>query len=118
MAKGYEINVGDLAKITGATRSATVRGLVLAAEHVLGEARKIVPHEEGTLERSGTASLDEAALAAAISFDTPYAVRQHEDMSLKHDDGRTAKYLEGPLTAEAATVRELIAAEIRKGLAT
>lgn len=89
------------------------RGLALAAEHILGEARKRVPIEEGTLERSGAASVDENDLRAAVSFDTPYAVKQHEDMHLHHDSGRSAKYLEIPMTTEAAAVKQIIADAIK-----
>ncbi|MDW4905093.1 hypothetical protein RB628_06960 [Streptomyces sp. ADMS] len=98
------------------TRRGAVRGLRLAAEHVLERARARVPIEEGTLERSGVASVDETSLTAGVSFDQPYAVRQHEDMALRHDDGRTAKYLEGPLQEEAGTVEEIIAAQVRRSL--
>ncbi|GAA0638251.1 hypothetical protein GCM10010174_70130 [Kutzneria viridogrisea] len=105
---------GDIA--SKAAREAAVKGLALAAEHVLQVSRTEVPLEEGTLERSGVASVDEANLRAAISYDTPYAVRQHEDMSLRHDEGRKAKYLEGPLHSEAETVQEIVAAQIRRAL--
>lgn len=98
------------------TREGAARGLRLAAEHVLEQARARVPIEEGTLERSGVASVDEQALTAAVSFDQPYAVRQHEDMSLRHDNGRTAKYLERPLAEEAGTVAEIIAAQVRRSM--
>lgn len=118
MPQSYRLDVGDLEKLVGAARTGAARGLALAAEHVLGEARKIVPHEEGTLERSGTASVDPDKLTAAVSFDTPYAVRQHEDLSLKHNAGRRAKYLEGPLTESTAITRAIVAAEIRRELGT
>ncbi len=89
------------------------RGLALAAEHVYGVAQSLAPIEEGTLERSGGPSTDDANLRAAVTFDTPYAVRQHEDMSLSHDAGRQAKYLEAAFTSEADAVRKIIAAAIR-----
>ncbi|GAA3237291.1 hypothetical protein [Streptomyces lavendulae] len=98
------------------TREGAARGLRLAAEHILENARARVPIEEGTLERSGVASVDEQTLTAAVSFDQPYAVRQHEDMSLRHDAGRTAKYLEAPMTEQAGTVAEIIAAQVRRSL--
>jgi hypothetical protein len=75
-----------------------------------------VPIEEGTLERSGVVSVDEASAEAAVSFDQPYAVRQHEEMDLRHDAGRTAKYLETPLREEADTINAIIAAEVRRAL--
>src|SRR5262249_2493836 len=74
-------------------RDGLVKGLGLAAEHLLTESRKVVPLEEGTLERSGVASVDEVELQAAVSYDTVYAVRQHEELDWKHAPGRTAKYL-------------------------
>lgn len=85
------------------------KGLVLGAEHVLGESNKRVPHEEGTLENSGSVSYEGGKLRAAVSYDTPYAAVQHEDMTLRHDKGREAKYLENALNAEKDTVGEIIA---------
>lgn len=84
------------------------RGLALAAEHLLGVANEKVPIEEATLLRSGTVSTDPENFIAAISYDTPYAARQHEDMHNRHDDGRTAKWLENAMNAEVATSAEII----------
>lgn len=98
------------------TRSGAARGLRLAAEHVLTESRKVVPIEEATLERSGVATVDESSLTAAVSYDTPYAVRQHEELTYRHDTGRTAKYLERPMTEEAETVTAIIATQVRTSL--
>jgi len=81
-----------------------------------GRERKRVPIEEATLERSGVATVDEGELTAAVSYDTPYAVRQHEELTYRHDAGRTAKYLEGPLTEQAAAVAAIIAAQLRRSL--
>ena len=105
---------GDAVKV--AERLAAARGLMLAAEHVLTEANKVVPIEESTLLRSGTTSMDPVRLRSAVSYDTPYAVRQHEEMSYNHDAGRQAKYLETPLNAERGAVNALIAREIKKSL--
>lgn len=102
--------------ILAATRQGAAHGLRLAAEHVLAESRRRVPIEEATLERSGTATVDESTLTAAVSYDTPYAVRQHEELNYRHDAGRTAKYLELPLAEEADTVGEIIAAQVRRAL--
>ncbi|WP_329422976.1 hypothetical protein [Streptomyces sp. NBC_01268] len=104
------------AAILAAERAGALLGLRLGAEHLLGEARRVVPIEEATLERSGVASVDEATLTAGVSFDTPYAVRQHEDMDLRHDAGRTAKYLERPLVEQAGPINEIIAAQVRRAL--
>jgi hypothetical protein len=97
-------------------RAAAGRGLAKGVEHVLTESRKVVPIEEGTLERSGVATVDEANLRGAVSYDTPYAVRQHEDLTLRHAEGRKAKYLEDPLNEEAPVVLQLVRAEMRRAL--
>lgn len=106
----------NTAAIIKAQRKGAVQGLKKGTEHLLQKSRELVPHEEGTLERSGTTSVDEANLRAAVSYDTPYAIKQHEDLTLKHDEGRQAKYLEQPMATEAGVVGEIIAAEIRREL--
>lgn len=106
----------NLGAILAKERAGALKGLKVAAEHLLQKSRELVPHEEGTLERSGTVTVDEANLRAAVSYDTPYAVRQHEELDWKHDEGRQAKYLEDPMNSEQATMRELIAAELRREL--
>ena len=98
--------------------AAGVSGLTKAAEHLLQVSNTLVPIEEGTLERSGVASVDEDSLKAAVSYDTVYAVNQHESMDFGHDNGRCAKYLEVALTGEAQTIEEIIANEIRAVLGT
>lgn len=93
---------------------ASAEGLTLAAEHLLQVSRTEVPIDEATLERSGVASVDENDLIAAVSYDTPYAVRQHEEMTWRHAEGRKAKYLEDPMHAERETMLALIAAPLRE----
>lgn len=99
-----------------AVKMGATAGLGLAAEHVLQVSNTHVPIEEGTLERSGATSVDAGAGTAAISYDTPYAAVQHEDLTFHHDAGRHAKFLETAGNTERAQVRELIAASIRKQL--
>ncbi|MGW6498549.1 hypothetical protein [Nonomuraea angiospora] len=106
----------DVGPIDKAMEAGAVKGLKVAMEHLLQKSREEVPHEEGTLERSGTPSIDEANLIGAVSYDTPYAIIQHEDLTFRHDEGRKAKYLEDPFDAEQQTMQELIAAQIRRSL--
>lgn len=94
------------------------KGLRAAAEHLLAESQRLVPIEEATLERSGVASVDEAKGQAAVSYDTVYAVRQHEELTWRHDPGRSAKYLEIPFNTERKVMQEIIAAQIRRSLRT
>lgn len=94
--------------------SATMLGLGKWAELVLQQARVDVPLDEGPLERSGIASIDPHLLAAAVSFDTPYAVEQHENLQYHHPGGRKAKYLETHWLASQHWALSLIAKELRK----
>ena len=103
----------NLTRAAKKKRDAAGQGLLLAAEHVLQVSRTRVPIEEGTLERSGTTSVDRDNLVAHISYDTPYAVRQHEDMTYRHDAGRQAKFLESALTGERDAIRKIIADTVK-----
>lgn len=87
----------SLDRLAQATRAQVEGGLQLAAEHVLARATELVPIEEGTLQRSGTVSIDAMGTTAAVSYDTPYAARQHEELTWHHKDGRQAKFLEAPM---------------------
>ncbi|MEX2984575.1 hypothetical protein [Streptomyces sp. C36] len=104
------------AAATELMRRAAARGLLLGAEHVLAASRQRVPINEGTLERSGAASVDEQSMTAAVSYDTTYAVRVHEDMNARHSPGRSAKYLESVLPEVSGEVQALIAAQVRRAL--
>ena len=87
----------SLDRLAADTRGQVEGGLQLAAEHILAQATELVPIEGGTLQRSGTVSIVAAGQTAAVSYDTPYAVRQHEEINWKHDPGRRAKFLEAPM---------------------
>lgn len=106
----------DGAPASRAIRDAAAHGLYLAAEHVLTESTAVVPLDEGPLQNSGTASVDEPSLTAAIAYDTPYSVRQHEELDYRHAPGRQAKYLEGPLNAAVGEVAAIIAAQLRRAM--
>ena len=104
-------------EVTAAERAAAERGLYLWAEEVLTEANGIVPLLEGTLMRSGVALPPEAGvLVAAVSYDTPYAVAQHEGLDFQHPNGRQAKYLETPLNASAPVGLAIVQREIKGSL--
>lgn len=89
-------------------------GLQDAADHLLGASQDLVPIEEATLERSGRAEVRKGR--GIVSYDTPYAVRQHEDLHLAHDPGRQAKYLEQPATTEQDTLVKLMAGPVDRAL--
>lgn len=112
----------NLGQLNQRAHAGAVRGLTMAAEHVLGESRAVVPIEEGTLERSGRVDVDAANLVAVVSYGGDdeqlgiVAIVQHEKLDNRHAPGRLPKYLEGPLNASADVVADIIAAQVRRAL--
>lgn len=103
-------------EVEAALTGATFDGLELAGEHLLQVSSGLAPHEEGDLERSGDIDTDEDEMQVSVYFDRSYAVRQHEDMTYRHDEGRQAKYLEHPMHEEADTMLAIIAEAARDPL--
>ena len=93
------------------------RGLAAlkAAKALLDKANETVPERDGDLMRSGTASVDMATGKAAVSYDTPYAKRQHEDLTLHHTTGR-AKWLQRAQDEQAVPLIAGMGAEIAEEL--
>lgn len=90
------------------------RGLKLGGEVILATSNRKVPHETGDLMRSGEVTVEPGTVC--VSYDRPYAVRQHEDMTAKHDSGREAKYLENAVYMESDTVLALVARHAGEGM--
>lgn len=89
---------------------------VEAAGELLGdEAVQRTPKETGTLQGSMKVTTDGQA-TAAVSFNTPYAARQHEEIGWNHPGGGEAKYLENAMSAAADRMQAAIAKEIGKVL--
>lgn len=80
--------------------SVVKRALQGAGEVILEESNRTVPLLEGPLMASGVVDAD--ARSATVSYDTPYAVVQHEDMTFTHAPGRRAKFLQLAVQEHAA----------------
>lgn len=115
MAQNFRLRFNGSAA-TRQMREGAARGLLLGAEHVLQLSNEVVPLDESELQRSGTASVDSPSLTAMVSYDTPYAVAQHERMDYRHAPGRSAKYLEHSLNAAREDVAAIIAAQVRRAM--
>jgi len=121
---------------------AALKALRTGAEAILTEAINEAPIETGTLRRSGTvtvgalpdgAQVYEAAesgsnmkdafpgpegkeKAVYISFSTPYARRQHEELGYNHPLGGKAKYLEDPFNRNKEKVLQYAEKQVKKTL--
>jgi hypothetical protein len=100
---------------TSRGRAQASAGLQRALEHTLGVSKRLVPLEEGTLERSGRVNMF-GQLEGQITYDTVYAVRQHEELTWKHLPGRQAKYLEQPMNTERDVMLRLMAVPLSRWL--
>ena len=96
------------------------RGLIAAGALVLNASNQRVPHEEGDFERTGRVTVDEEGNVAAVSYkDVRYpdeAARLHEDLSMHHDEGRSAKFLEKAFTQTADGVRTILGDHISSAM--
>lgn len=104
--------------VKAAARRGEVKGLGTAAEYVLEQSNRKIPNEEGALERSGTTSVDAPKLQAAVSYDTPYAVAQHERLDYIHKGKGEAKFLENARNAARPQILRIIRDAIRRELRT
>lgn len=98
----------------GRGRRAAEEGLQKALEHLLTEANKLVPLDEGTLERSGR--VVRTGMNGMVTYDTVYARRQHEELTWKHLPGRSAKYLEIPFNRDKDIMLRLMQVSLRRWL--
>lgn len=89
---------------------------VRASAHFLrGEAIKKTPVETGILR--GTAKVsDNDDDEAAVSYNTPYAARQHEELGYAHLSGGQAKFLESAALDNQKELQQIAAEQIRKSL--
>lgn len=93
-----------------AITEAAQTGIYEAAEALLDQAIEKTPVQDGILRASGRATQE--GLQAAVSFNTPYAVRQHEELGYQHPNGGQAKYLEVPANSFGPTMEDIVAQAI------
>ena len=92
---------------------AALKGQKILAQNILGESKKLCPVKSGTLRRSGDIKTE--GNITTIFYNTPYALKQHEDASLKHTEGE-AKYLERPFNEKAGKLESYIQTEVYKAM--
>lgn len=97
-------------------RQAATRALGDAAEFLLQEANKTVPHDEGHLQRSGLVSISQTEAVAHVSYDTPYARRLHEHPEYNFQKGRRGKWLESTINEQSDKVVDYLKRELGRVL--
>ena len=99
----------DKALIERCVRSGGRKGTFAMLDHIASVSKDQVPLDMGPLKNSCTVEVSEDGSSGTISYDTPYAVAQHENTGFTHQRGRKAKYLEDPVN-DRAVQQEALAA--------
>ncbi|MDF3280484.1 hypothetical protein [Gordonia sp. N1V] len=96
------------------TETDAERALLAGAEVLLDESNRNVPLETGTLERSGNTAA--SGYDAAVGYNTPYAVRQHEEVGYTHKGKGEAKFLENAMHNHRDAILGAISDTLRQAL--
>lgn len=97
MSKKAQITINiDSSKIKAITKSGSKRATWMALDHLATVSKQQVPLDQGPLMNSCYVDVNDDGSEGTVSYDTPYAVVQHEELGFNHQRGRKAKYLEDP----------------------
>lgn len=79
------------------------------AEFLLRASNRTIPTNPGlALERSGKVTTDDRTSTSAVSYDTDYAVLQHERQDWHHEAGERAKFLEQAMTESRPEIARVV----------
>jgi hypothetical protein len=103
-----------LRAVDQASDAAMVEAVRDVCEDLLSESRDEVPYDQGDLSNSGKVTVAAGGndVEGAVSYDTPYAVIQHEATDFAHQDGRKAHYLGDPFRANSERYLHYLAGKI------
>ncbi len=115
----------DFGKVRTRFHEHAMDALMEGAQVVLDRSSELVP-VQGEPDTDGGVTLAESGhvskvsegrpLVAAVSYEGPYAIYQHEGFEFKHPTGGQAKYLETALNESTGTATEKIGDALRRGV--
>lgn len=107
MAKYYNVNwFGD--DVKKKVMTANEKAITLGLEFIKQESVKVAPKDTGMMEKSAQVKIAADGKTGYVSYDTPYAIKQHEELDYRHAEGRIAKYLELPLQQNSKKALEIM----------
>lgn len=110
-----------LDKRMGVLKPRLARELYREANDIMSDSKEIVPVDTGVLRNSGVVLepvIDDSGVYVEFGYGgaaKAYAARQHEDLTLKHKEGKSAKFLEIPMLARLKGMSKRIIDGIRRG---
>lgn len=110
------MSLEELDEIEEQIMAAFAQGGNEAMEDLKSLSQDEAPYDQGDLSRSATVSqeITDKQWRGAVTYDTEYAARQHEERDWKHQDGKKAGYLGDPMRANAQRYHEHIGEAIKK----
>ena len=97
MSKGMKIKVNlDKALIKNTVKRGSKRATWMGLDHLATVSKQQVPLDQGPLKNSCYVDVNDDGSQGTVSYDTPYAIPQHEKTWFQHQRGRKAKCLEDP----------------------
>ena len=102
-------------KITAKLKTAGRRGTRAAGNRLKALAVPLTPLDRGPLRKAYSVKGVNQEPVALVIVDSPYAVRQHEELDYNHTNGQ-AKYLEQPLTDNRNELMGIIAQHMREAI--
>jgi hypothetical protein len=106
----------DTGRVTRQARRAVALGLNKWLDKVAAQSQREVPKD--TLDLRDSMVLVRATAqqpTVAIGYDTPYALRQHEELSYQHPTpGTKAKYVEDPIADWRPKIGAFLAREAQR----
>lgn len=113
-------------RVTAAVARGGAAGVNAALQYLKSRAVPLAPLDQGPLRESATIQPATAervmvgggvdSVEGALIFDTPYAARQHEELSYQHTDGQ-AHYVTDPLEQDRDILLGIQAKQMRQAIA-
>ena len=102
---GYDgkMVVANLPNLEKSLQAGVRRGLLDAGLEGMRLSQMEVPHDEGTLQNSGTVEVMPSG-DVVLGYHTPYAARLHEHPEYRFQKGRKGKYISDPLDRNASVL--------------
>lgn len=90
--------------------------LFMGGAHLLDEANRIAPKDEGILIQTSDVDVDPDEGKAHVFYTQKYAPRLHENPQYNFQGGRQGKWLEKTIREQRKGVQQMMANELKKAL--
>ena len=110
--------IANIAKLSERAEKEVTKSVRDACLDLQGKAQNRAPIDTGDLRGSASTTVETKgnSIVGEVGFNTPYALRQHEELSYNHPQGGEAKYLENPLKENESQYKKDIQDALRRSL--